>query len=115
MESTNRLYHRRRSLDEIQAAMRAERIEAAKAHFQLAELHLRCCATCVSEATDECGQCLMTHICYRDDMREQDSELAIVTVERQASRQKVQSGRLPDYVCEPQDAAPVLKIVEVLG
>ncbi len=47
MCSSNRFYHQRRWLDEIEAAMRTEIPEAKVAYFHLAELHLAECAACI--------------------------------------------------------------------
>ena len=68
MQSNDRVYFSRRSVEEIHAAMRAESIEATNAHVGLAELHLRRCAGCVRSVTEECGHCLAVNICLRPDV-----------------------------------------------
>jgi hypothetical protein len=65
MQSDDRAYFRRRSVEEIQAAMRADSLEATNSHVALAELHLHRCATCVKPATEECNDCVAANICLR--------------------------------------------------
>jgi hypothetical protein len=63
VQSTDRSYFQRRSFEEIQAAMRADSLEATHSHVGLAELHLKRCAGSNGQATDECDDCLLTNIC----------------------------------------------------
>jgi DNA-binding CsgD family transcriptional regulator len=65
MQSSDRDYFSRRSVEEIHAAMRADSIEATNAHIGLAELHLRRCVGCVEPVTEECADCLAANICFR--------------------------------------------------
>jgi DNA-binding CsgD family transcriptional regulator len=65
MQSDYRAYFRRRSVEEIHAAMRADTIEATNSHIGLAELHLAQCAACAEAATEDCDDCLAVNICLR--------------------------------------------------
>jgi hypothetical protein len=83
MAPGNRWYHRDRSREEIQAAMRAEDTEAVNAHLELAELHLQLCAAYNPEPTHECRNCVLTHVCYLDrENVEEEVQTVSVTVDR---------------------------------
>ena len=61
--SADRSYFKRRSLEEIKAAMRADCEQAAVSHIGLAELHLKRCVASASGSTDECEPCMMANVC----------------------------------------------------
>ena len=63
MQSIDRAYFQSRSFEEIEAAMRADCVEATTSHVMLAELHLKRCAGSEELLTDECDRCLLTNIC----------------------------------------------------
>ncbi|MCW3846030.1 hypothetical protein OF829_02185 [Sphingomonas sp. LB-2] len=63
MSNGERRYFRRRALQEIEAAMRANSIEAELSHSGLAQLHLQNCVGCVERRTRECLDCPMWRVC----------------------------------------------------
>jgi len=63
MATSERQYFKRRALQEIESAMRADSIEAEMSHAGLAQLHLRRCVDCAENKTHECFGCSLVHVC----------------------------------------------------